>query len=64
MDPKPIALCGPRIRLEPVSHTHTRDLYEVGRDESIWRYLPTAPFKTPEDAENWVQTCIDRNDQG
>ena len=64
MDPKPIALCGPRIRLEPVSHTHTRDLYEVGRDESIWRYLPTAPFKTPEDAENWVQTCIDRNARG
>ena len=64
MDPQPIVLTGPRVRLEPIGPQHARDLYEAGKDESIWRYLTTPPFGSPEDAEKWVQMCIDRMGTG
>lgn len=64
MDPKPTTLSGPRIRLEPIEPKHARDLYAVGQDEAIWRYLLTPPFATLEDAENWVQMCLGRNNTG
>lgn len=64
MDPKPIVLSGPRIRLEPIAPGHAPDLYEVGRDEAIWRYLLTPAFTSLEDAEHWVQMCVARSETG
>ena len=64
MDPQPIVLNGKQVRLEPVGPQHAEDLFEAGREESIWRYLPTAPFASLEDAESWVRTCIARNQSG
>ncbi len=64
MDPQPVLLSGRRVRLEPIGPQHARHLYEVGQDESIWRYLPTPPFTCLEDAENWVQMCVGRNETG
>ena len=64
MDPQPIVLNGKQVRLEPVGPQHAEDLFEAGREESIWRYLPTAPFASLEDAESWVRTCIARNRSG
>ena len=64
MDPQPIVLTGQRVRLEPIGPQHAQDLYEAGRDESIWRYLTTPPFGSPEDAENWVKMCVDRMGTG
>lgn len=64
MDPQPITLEGQRVRLEPIGPQHARDLYEVGRDESIWRHLTTPPFLALEDAENWVRMCVNRMADG
>ena len=64
MDPQPIVLASPRVRLEPIGPQHSRDLYEVGKDEIIWRYLTTPPFGSLEDAENWVKMCVDRMGTG
>ena len=64
MDPQPIILSGRRVRLEPIGPQHAADLYGVGRDESIWRYLLTPAFALPEDAENWVKMCVGRNERG
>ena len=60
MDPQPIILKGKRVRLEPIGPQHARDLYRVGKDEAIWRYLTTPPFASLEDAENWIKMCVDR----
>ncbi|MDE2779514.1 MAG: GNAT family protein [Chloroflexota bacterium] len=60
MDPQPVVLSGPRVRLEPIGPQHARQLYEVGQDEAIWRYLLTPPFASLEDAQGWVQMCVDR----
>lgn len=60
MDPQPITLTGRHIRLEPIGPQHAEDLYRVGRDEAIWRYLTTPPFSSLDDAQNWVKMCVDR----
>lgn len=59
MDPQPIVLTGSRVRLEPIGPRHAPDLYEAGKDEAIWRYLLTPAFGSLEDAEKWVQMCVD-----
>lgn len=60
MDPQPVVLSGQRVRLEPIGPQHSQHLFEVGQDEAIWRYLLTPPFGSLEDAQNWVQVCVDR----
>ena len=60
MDPQPITLTGQRVRLEPIDPQHAEDLYQVGQDEVIWRYLTTPPFSSLDDAQNWVKMCVDR----
>ena len=64
MDPQPIILTGRQVRLEPIGPQHAEDLYEVGKDESIWRHLTTPPFGSLEDAANWVTMCVDRMGTG
>ena len=64
MDPRPVVLVGEHVRLEPVSQEHADDLYRVGQEESIWRYLSTPPFTTLDDAREWVDMCMGRNKSG
>jgi RimJ/RimL family protein N-acetyltransferase len=40
MDITPIGLHGTLVRLEPLSTAHAPDLYETGRDPSLWTYKP------------------------
>ena len=64
MDPQPIILSSQRIRLEPIGLQHAGDLYAVGQDEAIWRYLPRPAFTDLEDATEWVKMCLGRNETG
>ena len=64
MNPQPILLVGQHVRLEPVGPQHAHDLYAVGQEESIWRYLSTPPFASLDDAREWVDACVARNQAG
>lgn len=64
MNPQPVILVGHHVRLEPVGPQHAADLYAVGQEESIWRYLTTPPFASLDDAREWVDTCVARNQSG
>ena len=64
MDAQPIVLVGEHVRMEPIGQQHSTDLYEVGKDESIWRYLPRPAFKDLEDSRAWIGSCIDRRERG
>ena len=64
MDPQPVVLSGQRVRLEPIGPQHARDLYQVGCDDAIWRYLLTPAFTSLENAEDWVKMCVDRMSSG
>ena len=58
MNPQPVKLSGQHIRLEPIGLQHAEDLYAVGTDESIWRYLPRPAFADLDDAREWIRGCI------
>ncbi len=64
MNPQPITLVGEHVRLEPIGPQHVDDLYQVGQEESIWRYLSTPPFTSLDDARAWVDMCVARNASG
>ena len=64
MNPQPITLAGRHVRLEPVGPQHAADLYRVGQEEVIWRYLSTPPFASLDDARAWVDMCVNRNAAG
>ena len=64
MDPRPVVLVGEHVRLEPVGQQHAADLYRIGQEESIWRYLSTPPFTSLDDARAWVDMCVGRNASG
>lgn len=57
-DPRPITLEGVHVRLEPLARRHAADLYEVGRDETIWRYMPRPPLKSLEDTQGWIDEAL------
>ena len=46
------------VRLEPLARRHAADLYEVGRDETIWRYMPRPPLKSLEDTQGWIDEAL------
>ncbi len=64
MYPRPVVLVGEHVRLEPVGQQHAADLYRIGQEESIWRYLSTPPFTCLDDARAWVDMCVARNASG
>ncbi len=64
MDPKPVILEGRRVRLEPLGLIHAEDLFAVGADEIIWRYLTRPAFADLEDAREWVRMCLARMETG
>ena len=64
MYPQAVTLSGQQVRLEPIGLQHAEDLYAVGTDESIWRYLPRPAFTDLDDAREWVRDCISRKEAG
>jgi RimJ/RimL family protein N-acetyltransferase len=58
-DPQPVTLEGRFVRLEPVAVPHAADLFEAGRDDSIWRFMPRPAFERMEDAQGWIERTLD-----
>ena len=64
MDPQPVTLTGKLVRMEPLGLEHAQDLYEVGMEDSIWRYLPRPAFADFADAEAWISECVTEMGRG
>ena len=63
MNAQPITLEGEHVRLEPIGPQHAEDLFRVGTDETIWRYLARPAFASLDDTQGWIQDCIARNER-
>lgn len=63
MNAQPITLAGEHVRLEPIGPQHAEDLFRVGTDETIWRYLARPAFASLEDTQGWIHDCIARNER-
>jgi N-acetyltransferase len=60
---EPVTLEGRHARLEPLTKAHLAGLAEVGLDEELWRWIPTA-VRTREDMAAYIDTALDEQWRG
>jgi RimJ/RimL family protein N-acetyltransferase len=63
MNVVPVTLEGRHARLEPLAKAHVAGLAEVGLDEELWRWIPTA-VRTREEMAAYVETALDEQQRG
>ncbi len=51
-------LVGEHVVAEPISEAHTQGLFEAGRHQEDWQYLPIPGFPTRDDAQRWVEQAL------
>lgn len=56
--PAPVTLVGHHARLEPLAARHAADLFDAGRDPSIWTYLSRPAFRDLADTEGWIADVL------
>ena len=64
MKVEPVTLEGTSIRLEPLSLTHHAALCEVGLDDTIWRWNPRPPIRTPDDMRRYIESALQQQASG
>ncbi|KZN40975.1 hypothetical protein N474_11690 [Pseudoalteromonas luteoviolacea CPMOR-2] len=50
-----------KIRLEPLSYSHLEALEKVGKDDVIWRWVPSKYCQSPEVLRNWFEQTAQFN---
>lgn len=63
MNPQPITLTGPFVRLEPLTIDHVPALARVGLDPSIWNWIPT-PLPDIDAMRAYVRLALDEQARG
>ena len=63
MNPQPVTLTGPFVRLEPLTLEHVPALARVGLDPELWRWIPT-PNTTIDQMQAYVVTALDEQRLG
>jgi N-acetyltransferase len=63
MNPQPIVLANPHVRLEPLTLAHLPGLTQVGLDPALWRWVPT-PVLTPGAMAAYVALALDEQARG
>jgi RimJ/RimL family protein N-acetyltransferase len=47
------------IALKPMQTSHIKDLYEAGKDLSIWQWTTAKYCETIETTQQWVESCLE-----
>lgn len=63
MNPQPVTLTGPSVRLEPLTLAHVPALTRIGLDPVLWRWVPT-PVTTPDEMRAYVELALDELRRG
>ena len=63
-DPRPVTLEGSTARLEPIADRHAADLFEAGKDERIWRYMPRRALASVDDAREMIRELVAAAQEG
>jgi N-acetyltransferase len=59
----PVTLEGRHARLEPLAKEHLAGLAEVGLEEELWRWIPTA-VRTREEMAAYIETALEEQQSG
>ena len=62
MNAQPVTLNGDSVRLEPLAQEHAQGLYNRGREQSDWAYMPRACFVDLADTRQWISEALSRPD--
>jgi RimJ/RimL family protein N-acetyltransferase len=54
-DLRPVTLRGRRSYVEPLAESHAAELFAIGRDVAMWRYMPRGPITSEEDARQMIE---------
>jgi N-acetyltransferase len=60
----PVTLEGTRLRLEPLAQSHQPALAEIGLDEELWRWTPSAPVRTADDMTAYIALALAEREAG
>ncbi|MGA9115776.1 MAG: GNAT family protein [Bacteroidota bacterium] len=63
MDLSPVTLKGRLVNLEPLEAAHAGELWEAGRDPSLWRWTLVS-VRTREDMERYVRKALEKAGSG
>jgi len=63
MNVPPVILEGRYVRLEPLAVEHIQALSEIGLDEDLWKWIPTA-VRTRGDMMAYVEAALKERDSG
>ena len=63
LDPS-ITLQGPHVRLEPLLLEHASELFAIGQDDAIWRFLVFDTPRTLSDMERFISIALQLRDAG
>ncbi|MEO8058139.1 MAG: GNAT family protein [Burkholderiales bacterium] len=63
MNPKPVTLSGPFVRLVPLSLEHVPALARVGLDPMLWRWIPTI-ITSADEMHAYVASALDEQARG
>jgi RimJ/RimL family protein N-acetyltransferase len=59
----PVTLEGRHVRLEPLGMAHLAGLAEIGLEEDLWRWIPTA-VRTTEEMAAYIETALKEQERG
>ena len=60
---KPLLLQGNTVRLETLSLQHAQGLYNRGRSEADWAYMPRSHFVDLADTRQWIEEALEARGQ-
>jgi RimJ/RimL family protein N-acetyltransferase len=60
---KPLVLQGKTVRLETLSQEHAQGLYNRGRSEADWDYMPRSHFVDMADTRQWIEEALEARGQ-
>ena len=55
---KPVVLDGIAVRLEPLDQSHAQGLYNRGREDADWAYMPRSSFVDMADTRQWIDEAL------
>jgi N-acetyltransferase len=61
---EPVTLKGKRVTVSPLTMHDATDLYEFGRDERLWRWMPRAAFTSLDDTRGFIEQALKQHDAG
>ena len=60
---KPVVLEGEIVRLEPLEQAHAQGLYNRGRSEPDWAWMPRGGFVDLADTRQWIEAAMAEQNQ-